>query len=97
MGKIHIKLGELLKSKGLSRNKFAQRAELQRTQLNKYINNEIALLSVDVLYWIVKFQIYLNTKRIDGSPLGLPVFSSIKCNPISKMSILSNTKIPILK
>jgi len=49
MGKIHIKLGELLKSKGLSRNKFAQRAELQRTQLNKYINNEIALLSVDVL------------------------------------------------
>ena len=49
MGKIHIKFGELLKSKGLSRNKFAQRAELQRTQLNKYINNEIALLNVDVL------------------------------------------------
>lgn len=49
MGTIHIKLGELLENKGLSRNKFAQRAELQRTQLNKYINNEVALLSVDVL------------------------------------------------
>ena len=49
MGKIHIKLGELLENKGLSRNKFAQRAELQRTQLNKYINNEVALLSIDVL------------------------------------------------
>ena len=49
MGKIHIKLGELLENKGLSRNKFAQRAELQRTQLNKYNNNEVALLSIDVL------------------------------------------------
>ena len=49
MGNIHIKLGELLENKGLSRNKFAQRAELQRTQLNKYINNEVALLSIDVL------------------------------------------------
>lgn len=49
MGRIHIKLGEALEHKGLSRNKFAQRAELQRTQLNKYINNEIALLSIDVL------------------------------------------------
>ena len=30
-------------------NKFAQRAELQRTQLNKYINNEVVLLNIDVL------------------------------------------------
>ncbi len=48
-GSIEIRLGELLKSKGLSKNKFAQRAEMQRTQLNKYINNDVALLSVDVL------------------------------------------------
>lgn len=48
-GSIEIRLGVLLKAKGLSKNKFAQRAEMQRTQLNKYINNDVALLSVDVL------------------------------------------------
>ena len=39
----------LLAEKGLSKNKFAQRAEMQRTQLNKYMNDEVSLLSVDVL------------------------------------------------
>ena len=46
---VRIKLGELLQERQLSKNKFAQRAELERTQLNRYINNEVALLSVDVL------------------------------------------------
>ncbi len=49
MGTVRIKLGELLQERQLSKNKFAQRAELERTQLNRYINNEVALLSVDVL------------------------------------------------
>ena len=49
MGTIQIKLGELLQKKKLSKNKFAQRAELEPTQLNRYINNDVALLSVDVL------------------------------------------------
>ena len=44
-----IHLDRLLKEKGLSKNKFAQRAELQRTQLNRYMNNDVALVSVDVL------------------------------------------------
>lgn len=48
-GHLHIRLGELLEENGLSKNKFLQRAEMQRTQLNKYINDEVALLSVDVL------------------------------------------------
>ena len=48
-GHLHILLGELLEENGLSKNKFSQRAEMQRTQLNKYINDEVALLSVDVL------------------------------------------------
>ena len=48
-GNIIIHLDELLKERGLSKNKFAQRAELQRTQLNRYMNNDVALLSVDVL------------------------------------------------
>lgn len=49
MGTIHIKLGELLKEQNMSKNKFAQRAEMERTQLNRYINNDVALLSIDVL------------------------------------------------
>lgn len=49
MGTIHIKLGELIEDRKLNKNKFAQRAELQRTQLNKYINNEVVLLNIDVL------------------------------------------------
>ena len=49
MGKIYIKLDEQLKEKGLSKNKFAQKAEMERTQLNRYIKNDVALLSVDVL------------------------------------------------
>ena len=49
MATVRIKLGELLQERQLSKNKFAQRAELERTQLNRYINNEVALLSVDVL------------------------------------------------
>ena len=48
-GRIVIHLDRLLKEKGLSKNKFAQRAELQRTQLNRYMNNDVALVSVDVL------------------------------------------------
>lgn len=48
-GHLHIRLGELLEENGLSKNKFSQRAEMQRIQLNKYINDEVALLSVDVL------------------------------------------------
>lgn len=38
-GKIRIKLDELLKKSGMSKNKLSQRAEMQRTQLNHYCNN----------------------------------------------------------
>lgn len=48
-GKVKINLDEELKKSGLSKNKFCQRAEMQRTQLNKYLNNEVALLDKDVL------------------------------------------------
>ncbi len=49
MGKIYIKLDELIKASGMSKNKFSQRAEMQRTQLNRYCSNEIGLLDVEVL------------------------------------------------
>lgn len=48
-GHIEIHLKELLDEAGLSKNKFCQRAELQRSQLNGYINNTITRLDVDVL------------------------------------------------
>jgi putative transcriptional regulator len=48
-GSIEIHLGKLLKEADLSKNKFCQRAELQRSQLNGYLNNTITRLDVDVL------------------------------------------------
>ncbi|MBQ2862753.1 MAG: helix-turn-helix transcriptional regulator [Clostridia bacterium] len=48
-GKINIKLDELIKKSGMSKNKVCQRAEMQRTQLNNYCNNEITRLDTDVL------------------------------------------------
>lgn len=48
-GKIRIRLDELLKKSGMSKNKLSQRAEMQRTQLNHYCNNTITRLDTDVL------------------------------------------------
>ena len=48
-GKIKIHLAQLLQEKGLSKNKFSQRAEMQRTQLNHYCNNTVTRLDIDVL------------------------------------------------
>ena len=48
-GHINIKLNEVLEASGLSKNKLCQRAEIQHTQLNRYCNNDISLLDIDVL------------------------------------------------
>lgn len=48
-GTIKIKLNELLKKSGLSKNKLSHRAEMQRTQINNYCNNEVTRLDTDVL------------------------------------------------
>ena len=48
-GRIKIKLKELLESKGLSKNKFSHWAEMQRTQINNFCNNQITRLDIDVL------------------------------------------------
>ena len=47
-GTIRIKLDELLKESGLSKNKLSHRAEMQRTQTNNYCKNEITRLDTDV-------------------------------------------------
>ena len=48
-GTIRIKLDELIRKAGISKNKLSHRAEMQRTQLNHYCNNEITRLDIDVL------------------------------------------------
>lgn len=48
-GYIKIKVNELIEAKGISKNKLAHRAEMQRTQLNQYCNNEITRLDTAVL------------------------------------------------
>lgn len=53
-GRIKINLEYLLKMSGLSRNKFCQKAEIQRSQLNGYINNTITRLDTDVLVRICR-------------------------------------------
>lgn len=44
-----IHLSSLLKASGMSKNKFCQKAEMQRIQLKGYIDNTITRLDTDVL------------------------------------------------
>ena len=48
-GKIIIKLDELIKEKGLSKNRFTHEAMMQHTQLNRFCRNQITQLDIDVL------------------------------------------------
>ena len=48
-GVIKIKLSELIKKNGMSKNMLSHRTEMQRTQINRYCSNEITRLDVDVL------------------------------------------------
>ena len=48
-GTIQIKVAELIKERNLSKNKLSHRADMQRTQLNKYCNNQITRLDIEVL------------------------------------------------
>lgn len=48
-GTIRIKLDELIKEKGISKSKLSQRAEMQRTQINRYCNNDVARMDTAVL------------------------------------------------
>lgn len=48
-GTIIIKLDELIKKSGMSKNKISHKAEMQRTQLNNYCKNKVTRLDTDVL------------------------------------------------
>lgn len=53
-GSIVIKLDQLLKEKGMSKNKLSHRAEMERTQINRYCNNTVTRLDTDVLARLCK-------------------------------------------
>ena len=48
-GTVRIKLNELIEQQGISKNRLAHRAEMQRSQLNAYCNNTITRLDIAVL------------------------------------------------
>lgn len=48
-GTIRIKLDELIEKAGISKNKLSHKAEMQRSQINNYCNNQITRLDIDVL------------------------------------------------
>ena len=48
-GTIKIKLDRLIKERGMSKNKLSHRAEMQRSQINRYCSNTVTRLDVDVL------------------------------------------------
>ena len=48
-GTVKIKLGELIENRGISKNKLSHKAEMQRSQINNYCNNNITRLDIDVL------------------------------------------------
>ena len=48
-GYIRIKLNELIHQQGISKNKLAHRAEMQRTQLNQYCQGTVTRLDTAVL------------------------------------------------
>lgn len=48
-GYMEILLDDLLKARGMSKNTLAEKANLQRTQLNSYCNEKIKRPDLDVL------------------------------------------------
>ncbi len=48
-GHVEIKLKEIMESQDISINRLACRAEMQRTQLKKYINNNVQRVDLAIL------------------------------------------------
>lgn len=48
-GYFTLRLDELIKEKGISKNRLSKLAKLQRTQLNTYCNNKIQRIDLNVL------------------------------------------------
>ena len=48
-GMVKIKLDEVIKQQNISKNKLSQRAEIQRSQINKWCKNEIQRIDISIL------------------------------------------------
>ena len=48
-GYIRIKLAALIEDREISKNKLSHRAEMQRSQINQYCNNQVTRLDIAVL------------------------------------------------
>lgn len=48
-GSIKITINDVLKEKGISKNKLMNKAEMQRTQLNNYCNQKVQRLDLSIL------------------------------------------------
>lgn len=48
-GEIRIKLADIIKSQKISLNKLASRAEMQRSQIKSYCNNDVQRLDIAIL------------------------------------------------
>lgn len=55
MYEIYIDLEELLKEKGVSKNKLCDNCRLQRTQLNNYCNNKVSRVDLSTLGKICEY------------------------------------------
>ena len=49
-GSIRIKLDEMIKKQGISKNKLAHRAEMQRTQLNQFCKGTVTAVLARLCY-----------------------------------------------
>lgn len=48
-GTVKVKVEELRKAAGMSKNELSYKAEVQRSQLNRFCRNEVTRLDTDVL------------------------------------------------
>ena len=54
-GKIIIKLDDMIKKVGISKNRLSHRAEMQRTQLNNYCKNKVTRIDLNTLAKICEY------------------------------------------
>lgn len=62
MSKVYIDLENLLKSKGISKNKVCMNCNMQRTQLNNYCKNKVSRIDLTILASLCE---YLNCSPND--------------------------------
>ena len=62
-GTVRIKLNELIEQQGISKNRLAHRAEMQRTQLNQYCNGEVTRLDIAVLSIPIKMSTFFGNSE----------------------------------